>query len=95
MLTRFGLQVKAFVRYEWNSDSIWNLGGSLYPYASQYWTKNSDRPWWEILKKKKGLLGFWCRHCRKALPKEMDEEILDYLHKKTLLAKLTNNHETY
>ena len=93
--TRFGFQIKANIRYDWTGDYVWGLLNCLKPYASRYRSNQADLPWYKILMKKKGLLGFWCRHCGKPLPKKMTEEILDYLHKKDLLAKLTNHGNHY
>ena len=89
MRKRFGLIVKAQVRYELKWDELWNLNNSMqWLNGSWYASRGYDYPWWLLLQKRKGLLGFWCRHCGKAIPEEMNIEILELLKNQTLLSKL-------
>lgn len=50
---------------------------------------DDDNGWEEISKwKKKTILGFYCRHCGREFPHEMDFEIRKYLKQDSLLQKL-------
>jgi len=87
--TRFGLVVKAHIRYEWNGDYVWGLNGSIqYLNPSWHYNRGKDIPWWQLFQKKKALLGFWCRHCRKPYPDSMKPEILEFLRLNSLLNQL-------
>ena len=87
--TRFGLIVKAHIRYEWNYESLWGFGSSLnYLNSSWHYARGKNYDWWVFLQKKKALLGFWCRHCKKSYPDEMTPEILEFLRLNRLLNKL-------
>ena len=89
MRKRLGLIVKAQVRYEMKWDGLWNLNGSMqWLNCSWYTSRGHDYPWWILLQKRKALLGFWCRHCNKALPEEMNKECLEHLRNQTILSKL-------
>ena len=90
MIMRFGIYVKAKFDYNFNSEEI--RGGSWCPLRDYYpkrkkWDAGYVSEMFDRIQEKKGLLGFFCRHCDRALPKEITKEILDYLQKRRILSK--------
>lgn len=81
-LTRFGMIIKAKSIYQFDYDS--------WQYRPRFMTKYSY-PELRTLLKRKDILGSYCKYCEKPYPKELNQELLESLKKRLVLADLMRN----